>query len=43
MMDIIKSQRKRSKTELLALPNERADDDLDDLKTIIANIPERVY
>ena len=35
-MAIIKSRGIRSETELLALANERADEDLDDLKTLIA-------
>ena len=43
VMDIIKSRGIRSETELLALANERADDGLDDLKTFIADTPERVY
>ena len=43
VIDIIKNQGIRSKTELLALANERADDALDDLKTFIADTPEHVY
>ena len=43
VIDIIKDQGIRSKTELLALANERADDALDDLKTFIADTPEHVY
>ena len=43
VMDIIKSRRIRSETELLALANERADDGLDDLKTFIVDTPEHVY
>ena len=43
MMDIIKSQGIRGETELLALASERADDGLDDLKTFIADTPERFY
>ena len=42
-MNIIKSWRIRSETDLLALANERADDGLDDLKTFITDTPERVY
>ena len=42
-MDIIKSRGIRNETELLALANERADEDLDDLKTFIAETPEHVY
>ena len=42
-MDIIKSWGIQSETELLALANEHADDGLDDLKTFIADTPERVY
>ena len=43
VMVIIKSQGIWSEIELLALANERADDDLDDLKTFIADTPEPVY
>ena len=43
MMDIIKSQGIRSETELLPLASEHADDGLDDLKTFIADTPERFY
>ena len=43
MIDIIKSRRIRSETELLALANERTNDDLDDLKAFITDTPERVY
>ena len=43
MMDIIKRQGIRRETELLSLANERADDGLYDLKTFIADRPERVY
>ena len=43
VMDIIKSRGMRSETELLALANEGADDGLDDLKTFIADTPERAY
>ena len=42
-MNISKSQGIRSETELLAIANERADDDLDDLKTFIATTSERFY
>ena len=42
-MDIIKSPGIWSETELLALANKCADDNLDDLKTFIADTPECVY
>ena len=42
-MGIIRGRGTRSETELLALANERVDDGLDDLKTFIADTPERVY
>ena len=43
VMDIIKGRGIRSETEFLAFANERADDGLDNLKTFIADPPERVY
>ena len=43
VMNIIKSRRIWSETELLALANECADDGLDDLKMFIAEKLERVY
>ena len=43
VMGIIKIQGIRSERELLALANERVGDGLDDLKTFIADTPDRVY